>query len=117
MCVTLYYKLACTVYICWVGGVNVKVVDRGKGPVVECSVWSVELFTINLHVLYVCVCGGGGVAGVNVELVNRSKGPVIVECVGLFTRLMHVLYMYVRGVLLEIYIYCILNNSTCTCNF
>lgn len=42
----------------------------------------------------VCVCVGGGlVAGVNVELVNRSKGPVIVECVGLFTRLMHVLYM------------------------
>lgn len=60
VCVTLYYKLACTVYICWVGGVNVKVVDRGKGPVVECSVWNVELFTINLHVLYVCVCVGGG---------------------------------------------------------
>lgn len=114
MCVTLYYKLACTVYMCWVGGVNVKVGNRGKGPVVECSVWNVELFTINLHVLYVW---GGGVAGVNVELVNRSKGPVIVECVGLFTRLMHVLYMYVRGVLLEIYIYCILSNSTCTCNF
>lgn len=48
----------------------------------------------------------GGV--VNVELVNRSKGRVEVECLGPFSRLLHVLYMYVRGVLLEIYINCIL---------
>lgn len=51
-----------------------------------------------------CTCIGG----VNVKLVNRSRGPVEGECVGQFSKLLHVLYKYERGVLLEIYIYCIL---------